>query len=367
MAEHPRLLLIVAQSARMLAQSATREDYTVRVADCFADIDTLEVADRFLKLPELHDLEANQWLQTIITLSDDEPCWLICGTGVERFYPVLSQLPAHIKFAGPSYECFEQICLPEKWFAVLESLSLPHPPTKLHKLQMANSKWLAKSVASWGGTHIVEANSVTESSDRYYQQYIEGISGSVLFLAAANDIQLLLFNQQFPVNPSQYNFTLKAISSGLQLELKQQNFLHQALQILTEDLFLTGLMSLDFILKPSGEIFLLELNPRPTASCQLLSNDALIISWQLMSSTGVMPEIAVELPAKKRILWFCFALEQIIIPTDFDWPEYCHDLPAGGSVIDKGDIICSLMLDETEQNNAHHLANILVKNLSVTA
>ncbi len=244
---------------------------------------------------------------------------------------------------------------------------MPHPPTTFQKGQTANGKWLAKSAASWGGTHIVEANSVAERPERYYQQYIEGISGSVLFLAAANDIQLLLFNQQFSVNANLYNFSLNALSSGLQLELKKQKFLHQALQKLTEHLSLTGLMSLDFILKPSGEIFLLELNPRPTASCQLLSNDAPITSWQLMSSTGVMPEIALELPAKKRILWFCFAPRQIIIPADFDWPEYCHDLPVGGSVIDKGDIICCLMLDETEHNNAHHLANILVKNLAVTA
>ena len=56
MAEHPRLLLIVAQSARMLAQSATREGYSVRVADCFAGIDTLDAADRFLKLSALDNL-----------------------------------------------------------------------------------------------------------------------------------------------------------------------------------------------------------------------------------------------------------------------------------------------------------------------
>ena len=89
MAEHPMLLLIVAQSARMLAQSARREGYTLRVADCFADIDTLDAADRFLQLSALDNLEEHQWLQTIITLSDAEPCWLICGTGIERFYPAL--------------------------------------------------------------------------------------------------------------------------------------------------------------------------------------------------------------------------------------------------------------------------------------
>jgi len=370
MAEPPRLLLIIAQSARMLAQSASREGYTVRVADCFADIDTLEVADRFLKLSAFDDLEEHQWLQAIITLSDDQPCSLICGTGVERFYPALSHLPAHIEFAGPSYECFEQICAPEKWMALLERLSLPHPPTTLQKSHTTNGKWLAKSAASWGGTHIVEANSLTEIPESYYyQQYIEGISGSVLFLAAGNDIQLLLVNQQFTVNDSLYNFTLNAISNGFQLELKQQKILHQALQKLTGQLALTGLMSLDFLLTPSGEIYLLELNPRPTASCQLLLDGAPIISWQLISSTGVMPEIAVELSAKKRILWFCFAPEKITIPADFDWPDYCHDLPVAGSIIDKGGIICSLLLtqDKIELNDGHHLANILIRNLSVVA
>ncbi|AFI83459.2 ATP-grasp domain-containing protein [Methylophaga nitratireducenticrescens] len=365
MAGHPRLLLIVAQSARMLAQSARREGFTPRVADCFADIDTLEAADRFLKLSALDNLEAHQWLQAIITLSDDEPCWLICGTGIERFYPALLQLPPHIKFAGPSYECFEQICLPEKWITILDSLSLPHPPTTFQKKQTSNSKWLAKSAASWGGTHIVEANSVAESPDRYYQQYIEGISGSVLFLAAANDIQLLLFNQQFTRETN--DFSLKAITNELQLNPNQRQFLHQALQKLTLRLALSGLMSLDFLLNPAGEIFLLEINPRPTASCQLLPATASIINWQLTGSTGFIPEATDELSKKKRLLWFCFAPEQIIIPADFDWPDYCNDLPAGGSVIDKDDIICSLMLDETEQNNAHHLAKILVKHLSVTA
>lgn len=369
MANGLRLLLIIAQSGRMLAQSAAREGYTVRVADCFGDIDTLDIADRYLKLPPLDDITELHWLQAITALSDEQPCSLICGTGAERFYPVISQLPAHIEFAGPSFASFEQICIPQKWIALLKTLSLPYPPTQFKKNPTVNGKWLAKSATAWGGTHIIEANSGTEKPDRYYQQYIEGVSGSVLFLANSNDCQLLLFNQQFTRNSGLFDFSLKAIASGLPLDLEQQQFLHKTLQKLTLRLGLSGLMSLDFQLNPSGEIFLLEINPRPTASCQLLPADYPIISWQLMSSAGDMPEVPAELPAKKRILWFCFAPEKITIPADFNWPDYCHDLPAGGSIIEKGGIICSLLLTQeiTELNDGHQLANKLIENLSTAA
>lgn len=369
MLERPKLLLVVAQSGRMLAQSAAREGYTVRVADCYGDTDTLNITDRYLKLSPLDELTELEWLQAIMALSDGQSCVLICGTGIERFYPALSQLPNHIEFAGPSFASLEQICIPEKWIALLKALSLPHPTTQFNKSPIVTGKWLVKSAANWGGTHIAEANSLKETADRYYQHYIEGISGSVLFLANGSYCQLLLFNQQFTRNADLFDFSLKAIASSLSLTVEQQQFLHQALQKLTRRLALTGLMSLDFQLNPSGEIFLLEINPRPTASCQLLPANFPIISWQLMSLTGVMPEITVELPAKKRILWFCFAPENITIPTDFDWPDYCHDLPAGGSFIERGDIICSLLLtpDKTELNDGHQLANKLIENLSAAA
>lgn len=369
MADHPKLLLILAQSGRMLAQSASREGYIVRVADCYGDIDTLQVAEKYLKLPPLDKIHNEEWLQTIMTLSDGQPCSLICGTGIERFYPLLSQLPSHIKFAGISINSFSQLCEPVNWIALLDQLSFPHPPTVFDNNQSFKGKWLAKSAAAWGGTHIVDAGSAAGRLNIYYQQYIEGISASVVFLANGIDCQLLLFNQQYSRDTRKDDFCLQAITSGLQLDSKQQQFLQQTLQQLTLRLGLSGLMSLDFQISPSGEIFLLEINPRPTSSCQLLPGDAPLIDWQLMSSKGVMPELHAELPPKKRILWFCFAPENITIPADFNWPDYCYDLPADGSYIQAGGIICTLLLtqDKTELNDGHQFANKLIENLSSAA
>lgn len=364
----PKLLLIVAQSGRMLAQSAAREGYTVRVADCFADRDTLGVADRYLRLPPLDKTSKNEWLHVVITLSAGQPCSLICGTGVERFYPLLPQLPAHIQFAGSCPASIEQLCDPTKWITLLDKLSLPHPATKFTKSPPLKGKWLAKSSAAWGGTHIMEANSVAGNTDFYYQQQIVGTSASVLFLADRHDFQVLLINQQFPRNIASNDFSLTAIASGLLLNNKQHYIIQFALQQLTQQLELSGLMSLDFMLDSSGEVFLLEVNPRPTASCQLLPAAFPFISWQLTCSTSIMPAVSAELPVKKRLLRFCFAPHTITIPAHFDWPDYCYDLPTEGSIVHKDTILCSLLLEQDNTDavfiDAHQLANQLIEDLS---
>src|SRR5690554_2386193 len=172
MPERPGLLLVVAQSGRMLAQSAAREGYQVRVADCYGDVDTLNVADIYIKLPPLNKASQHLWMQAIVDLSDDHPCTLIFGTGIERFYPLLSELPAHITYAGPSLASIEQLCTPAKWIAILEALALPYPPTRFNNNSLSEKKWLAKSAAAWGGAHIVGSGSITHQTDVYFQQQI---------------------------------------------------------------------------------------------------------------------------------------------------------------------------------------------------
>lgn len=369
MFERPKLLLIVAQSGRMLAQSAAREGYLVRVADCYGDLDTLQVADRYLKLPVANKANQHLWLQAIVCLSDDQPCSLIFGTGIERLYPLLSELPNHILYAGSSYTSIEQLSSPTKWIALLDRLALPYPSTRFTKAQPFTGNWLAKTAAAWGGSHITDADSIKKHTDVYFQQKIDGISASVLFLVSGNAFHILLINQQFIVNPALNNFTLQAISNSLLLDDKQQQTINNALQKLSRHLDLAGLMSLDFMINSSGEIFLLEINPRPTASCQLLPRDLPIISWQLMSSAGQLPEIPTELASRKQLLWFCFAPHKITIPADFVWPDYCFDRPAANSLIESGEILCSLLLEHTAQDplDGHNFAKKLIENLTVSA
>lgn len=370
MAEPPRLLLIIAQSARMLAQSAAREGFTVRAADCFGDTDTLSVVQRYIQLPSLHTLTPTQWLHEIVTLSDGEACLLICGTGIERFYSVLTHLPEHIHFCGPSAASFEQLCDPAHWIALLKQLSLPHPMTLFARPLPAEGKWLAKQMAGWGGSHVIEANAVDGTKPHYFQQHIDGISASVLFMANGHQARVLLINQQYVRSHDPGDFTLQGIGNHLQLNLQQQSLLSDALDKLTGQLKLTGLMSLDFMLTQTGDIFLLEINPRPSASCELLPGDIPFISWHIMATSKVLPPINDELTSENSLLWFCYAPETIRIPMAFDWPAYCHDLPEAGTSIPKNAVVCSLLLGQkaaTDELDGYRLANNLIETLMADA
>ncbi len=370
--DHSQLLLIIAQSGRHLAQAAVHEGFTVRVADCFADIDTLAISEQYLQLPSFNALTPADWLQAIIRLSSHQPCTLICGTGIERFYPQLAQLPANIHFAGPAVSSFSALCDPRQWQALLDELKLPSPPTRFSPPQTEPATWLIKQAASWGGTHIGTAQAATHSVASYYQQKIAGRSASVLFLANGGSAHTLLLNEQFPRAPEHNDFCLQGISNELQLTLPQRNFLDNALQQLTRRLALQGMMSLDFIITDDARIYLLEINPRPTASAQLLDDNFQLISSHCTAVNGGLPPVSCELSAVKKLLWFCFAPEDIVIPAAFRWPEYCHDLPADGHTVRQGEVICSIVLSSVvnnsiDHNTGHQYANKLLQHLRQSA
>ena len=73
-------VLVVAQHGRFLAQLAHRAGHRVLVADCFGDQDTLAIATRWQPLGNLQDTVTIR--NTLLTLSQNESCLLVYGSGV---------------------------------------------------------------------------------------------------------------------------------------------------------------------------------------------------------------------------------------------------------------------------------------------
>jgi hypothetical protein len=112
-----KTVVIVAQSGRFLAQLAAEAGYSVRVADCFGDQDTLSIAERWIALSTLHDHDAIY--DAILELSQNQPCFLIYGSGVEVFFPVLTRLPKTITLIGNATAVIEQLKNPLYFFSLL--------------------------------------------------------------------------------------------------------------------------------------------------------------------------------------------------------------------------------------------------------
>lgn len=335
------LILIIAQSGRYLAQLAHRSGYRVCVADQFGDVDTLAVTEQYCTLPSFEKIDKAIFQHIISTLVDNQSAILIVGTGIERLYPYLQYLPDNIQLANNSFNTLTECLSPMRWFQQLRQHQIRFPQTYFIQPEKT-SGLIQKSAFNWGGSHVT-LPSKAHQTECYYQEFIEGQPASVLFIANGNEIKLLSFNLQFCRNVKEQDFRLQAVISST-LEPNVYAELHGICQQLTQSITLKGFQSLDFIIDKEGKLWILELNARPSASMQCLPASWPLIDWHINACQGQLPAVSDnKIPAK---IWYgVFAGTDIVIPEDFIWPDYVFDIPKAGSLTNKGDIICSLVVD----------------------
>lgn len=354
------LILIAAQSGRFLAQIAHRAGYPVRVADQFADSDTLAIAEQHALLPDFQHLTDKQFLDTITRLANQQTAILIIGTGLECIYNCLPHLPAHIQVANNNHPALQTCLTPQDWFSLLSKHGIAYPASQFSPPN-DTARYLQKMPQKWGGGHIRHQ---TKSADNhaYFQQYIAGRSGSVLFIADGNHARLICLNEQFCRHPAAEDYRLQAITNNLHLNTSQREQITQICQTLSSALALCGFQSLDFMIDALGKIWILELNPRPSASLQCLPDDWPLLDWHLNACQGQLPDIE-DLPTAPPRIWFgVYADKGLRIPSRFNWPYFAADLPAAGTHIASDQIVCSLCLalpENSDLTQIQHLATHL--------
>ncbi len=354
MQNQPIPVLIFAQSGRFIAQLASQAGYRVWLADCFCDQDALNIAERWQKLQPIQQLTEQQILATFSTLSQGENCLLVYGSGIELHYPILGKLPANIKLIGNTATTVDTIQTPIKFFSLLNQLNLAYPDTQFE--QTYDSDWLTKSPSGFGGTHIQYAKQ--QSDGHYYQRYIVGTSGSGLFLANGKQAKLLSINQHYLHSSDGSPFRLGSITSPWLIATQHRQQLALAINKLTCATGLSGINSIDFIISKQNQFLILEINPRISASAELLDSTACLFEHHITSSSssGVFPEATISQATSPSILSYIYAEHTVTIPSDIIWPLACHDLPNKGVTIQKDDPIYTLRLraETTKILQCHH-------------
>ncbi len=336
-------ILIVAQSGRFLAQIAADAGYhPIWVADCFGDSETRAVTARWQFISELNDPDAV--LNSVIALSQGQRCSLVCGGGVELFYDMLDQLPKHISLLGNQQHTIEAVQNPTRFFDGLDQLAIAYPATRSHPPQ-ASSGWLSKSSRGLGGGHIQSNPIAAQNPETYYQRHIPGLSGSALFLANGSDSQLLSLNQQFSTNDADRPFLFSGLASPVDSIACYQDTLRDIVAALTNHFELYGLNSLDFVINEANEVLVLEVNPRPSAAAELLVHIPKLFDLHLAACQGILPTHPLPCRSKPMYLHYIFAAHDILIANGIAWPLHCHDIPAAGQFILKGEPICSAIVD----------------------
>jgi predicted ATP-grasp superfamily ATP-dependent carboligase len=335
-------VLIVAQSGRFLAQLAHRAGYPVWVADCFGDQDTLAVAERWLPLTDLHDHISVT--KTLLDLSENQTCSLLYGSGIEAFYPILKSLPDTISLIGNPANIIEQVKMPHLFFPLLQHLDIPYPETGFTVDDSRSERWIRKPINSFGGQFITDSAKQSDSQDAYFQQYVEGKSGSALFLADGQSAQLYSFNQQFNLTHSDTPFLFSGLSTPLAITATLRQKINVFINQLVAHTGLLGFNSLDFIITSKNEVLVLELNPRLSASAQLIDSSIPIFDNHLAACTTQSAK-EYQSPLIQRHLHTLFAPFDVVIPEFINWPSYCHDYPQPNMLIKQNAPICSVVIE----------------------
>ncbi len=357
-------LLIVAQSARFLAQSAQQAGRRVWVADCFNDVDTILCAERIQRLPQLDKLTVTNWLDRLRELSQGTACQLVYGGGFEHHPTLLDALPKQIQLLGNTPKTLRQITQPHSFFTMLTNLSLPFPEISWQPPEKKDG-WLFKPYESLGGINIFPAHSplISTVNKGYFQRKLTGTSGSALFLADGAQTQLIGLNRQWCAPAPQAPFRLGAIEPLPNINDSHIAKINAAIMLITQSTGLVGLNSLDFIISDSGALHFLEINPRPSASAELYDNKGSLLTAHLSACQQTEEPKLIYNQHNIRQLSYLFAAEKSMrIPKNMQWPTACHDIPAGNTEIAAHQPICTLLLSgqsPTSRDQQQYEADIL--------
>lgn len=360
---------MIALSSRPYVEAAKQAGFRVAAIDAFADRQSLASAERvFIVDHDEHGFNTDMMMSVIDGLDTKDYWGVIYGSGFEAQPALLQSIADRIPLIGNDPASIAAIKTPGIFFAALTKWAIPHPSLRAWcptgQLNPAvPKKMVRKLTGGSGGTHIQYSKRPQHVSNYYDQEYVEGDSVSLLFLACHGQVQVIGFNEQWldpsASTPFRYGGAVSNIS--LSPEIKAQ-FLLTAHR-LTEEFKLKGLNSLDAIVK-NGVVYVLEINPRLSATFDLYPAKVVNIVRHIQACQSEVRNENV-LTAGHHLHHahaIVYAPDALAIPTAFDWPAWATDISRDG-LIEPQQPVCTVLATAKSSQAARQLAQSRVKML----
>jgi uncharacterized protein len=356
-------VLIVGVSTRAAAESAARAGFDVTALDAYADLDQ-HPSVRALSLPR--DFGRAYSPEAIAAVAPELPSdAAVYLSSLENHPKVVDVLAASRALWGNGSEVLRQVRDPQLLAHACMARGIPSPRVITSQQSTEDrheiEHWLVKPRVSGGG-HGVRAWSGHEPVARthYLQEFIDGIPGSVVFVAAGGRgvalgaSRQLIGERAFGSSGFRYcgNILTRDISESV---ARAANALVEAV---TAAFRLVGVGSIDFV-TTDRELLPVEVNPRWSASMELIERARGISMFGLHADAcarGVLPPFDLMLPPSTSGAYgkaIVFARKDVVVRDTRDWLDDpgVRDVPRSGDRIDAGQPICTVLAlgaDDTE-------------------
>ncbi len=349
-------ILIVASSGRSLAASAARAGYQSYVIDLFEDFDTsaMSVASKNACANQALRFDEKKLQQALTEWADVDFSAVVYGAGFEADTEWLDGLNTKNNLFGNSAELVRHLKDPATFFGLLDSVAIPFPAVRVN-VPADPDGWLAKATGGTGGAHVQSAQGVSANAETYFQRFEAGRNLSVLFLADGKKAQVVGFSEQLTQKIGDANYCYIGAISDAGLPDDMQKNIADKLDLLVATIGLVGLNGIDFIQR-GDEYFVLEINPRPTATMELYDANFAqgLLHAHLQACEGQLTPASTneKMLRGHRIV---FAEQNTRIPTSFKFPDWCADIPQPGSFVAQDAPLCSVLANGTERDQVMQL------------
>ena len=371
-------ILLAGVSVRALAQSAVKAGYSVLAVDHFGDQDLADcISHRSLArdlglafdahaLPKAAAGMRYEALAYVANL-ENHPDVVRELTGSRILYGNRPEILGQVRH----WPTLRRVCAEEK---------IPMPETLFpgEEIQASPKQaWLCKPVSGGGGHGITPWKGLSLDPGWYLQAKVKGVDASAVFVADGETSVVLGLCEQIigdsHLGASGFRhcgniFPLAPERGGCEeLWAAVQDMADR----LTRRFTLRGVCGLDFMVaagldgRPSP--VLLEVNPRPTSSSELIEEAGIasIFDAHVTSMSGVLPPAPAQRPAGPYLAkGIAFARKTVVLPHEDAWftPEL-RDVGYAGDTVAAGRPICSLLTRGEDRSAA--LENLYTASLSL--
>ena len=350
--------MIVGVSTRAFAESAVRAGYRCRTVDAFGDLDQKAMVEN---LALGRDLGREYHAAAAVALARGLPGAAAYVANLENHPAAVRRLAAGRHLLGNAPAVLARVRDPFALAAALRARGIRFPLT-LAAAEAGRADpgraWLRKPVRGGGGSGVSPWQAGLPLGPRLIvQERLEGTPGSIAFAADGRRAVVLGISRQligdaaFGATGCRYTGSIFPFASD---DADPGSVAEQAAAIaetVTAAFGLRGVNGVDFIAR-EGQLYVLEVNPRYTASMELIerATGLSIFEAHVAASGGELPAPCAP-PAGAYGKAIVFARRDVVVGDTRPWLERddVRDVPFPGERIRHGRPVCTVFARAADQ------------------
>jgi predicted ATP-grasp superfamily ATP-dependent carboligase len=331
-------VLVVAVSARMIAQLAVADGYEVTALDRFGDVDLRAIAPGATAA-------SNDALAALAAGIEADA--VVYGGGLENRADLVTQLSQGRELLGTPADLLDAVRDPWSVAAAARAAGCKAPETRSIDDLPAPAEpngWLRKPRHGGGGRGVRRWMGGRLRTTDILQRHIQGLSCSAVAIADGRGAAVLGITEQLHRPPGfgwTGNLAPPRLPEGEQAELGGR--LRAVCTEIAGRFGVRGAFGVDAIWD-GRQAWVLEVNPRPPAGLELFGPGS--FKAHVLAARGLGLPVAGSPPATRcaKVKLVLFAPRDLRAPDPGWWPAgLVRDIPHAGETIRRGEPVCTLI------------------------